>query len=130
MTAPCHRLADAPLTPPVSDLSGRMRYATCMFRTLAPLLLALAIPAAAFADDSDDNLDLARAAVASGEILPLAKAVEALLLRHPGRIIEAEFERDDGVPIYELELVTEDGRLIDAEVDARTGAILEVEEDD
>lgn len=101
-----------------------------MFR-LFPFLLALALPLAAHADDGDDgNLDLARAAVERGEILPLAEAVAALLKRFPGRIVEAEFERDDGVAIYELELVTEDGQLIDAEVDARTGAILEVEEDD
>lgn len=98
---------------------------------LAPLLLAMALPLAARADVGDDgNLDLAREAVARGEILPLAEAVAGLLEQFPGRIIEAEFERDDGLAIYELELVTEDGRLIDAEIDARTGAILEVEEDD
>lgn len=101
-----------------------------MFRPF-PLLLVLALPLAAQADDGNDNtLDLARAAVERGEILPLAEAVAGLLERFPGRIVEAEFERDDGLAIYELELVTEDGKLIDAEVDARTGAILEVEEDD
>ena len=104
-----------------------------MSRFVSLLLIALALPLSARADgdgDDDGNLDLARAAVERGEILPLAKAVVDLLARHPGRIIEAEFERDDGAAIYELELVTEDGRLIDAEVDARTGRILEVEEDD
>lgn len=101
-----------------------------MFK-LFSLLLALSLPFAAQADDGkDDTLDLARAAVERGEILPLAEAVAELLERVPGRIVEAEFERDDGLAIYELELVTEDGQLIDAEVDARTGAILEVEEDD
>lgn len=98
---------------------------------LLPFLLVLALPLAAQADGGNDsNLDLARAAVERGEILPLAEAVAGLLEHFPGRIVEAEFERDEGAAIYELELVTEDGRLIDAEVDARTGAILEVEEDD
>lgn len=102
-----------------------------MFRSVISAIFALALPVAALADGGDGgNLDLARAAVARGEILPLAEAVEALLARYPGRIIEAEFDRDGGRAIYELELVTEDGRLIDAEVDARTGAVLEVEEDD
>lgn len=102
-----------------------------MFRTAASLFLALSLPVAAFADGGDQgNLDFAREAVARGEILPLADAVKALLAQYPGRIIEAEFERDESAAIYELELVTEDGRLIDAEIDAKTGAILEVEEDD
>lgn len=101
-----------------------------MFRT-ALFLIALTLPLAVRAEGGDaSNADLARAAVERGEILPLAEAVADLLKRYPGRIIEVEFERDDGEAVYELELVTEDGRLIDAEVDARTGAVLEVEESD
>ena len=101
-----------------------------MIRPLALALLVIALPAFALADSGDeDNLDLARAAVERGEILPLAEAVKELLIRHPGRLIEVEFEHD-GRDIYEVELVTEDGRLMDAEVDAKTGMILEVEEDD
>lgn len=129
MNTPCHRVADAPLTLAVSDLSGKPYYVWDMIRSIALALFVSTLPAAALADDGD-GLELARAAVERGEILPLAKAVEALLARHPGRIIEAEFERDDGVAVYELELVTEDGRLMDAKVDATTGAILEVEADD
>lgn len=102
-----------------------------MIRPLALALLVIALPAFALADSGDEgNLDLARAAVERGEILPLAEAVKELLIRHPGRLIEVEFEHDDGRDIYEVELVTEDGRLMDAEVDAKTGMILEVEEDD
>jgi uncharacterized membrane protein YkoI len=101
-----------------------------MIRLSALALVALALPATAIAEGEDNNLDLATDMVAQGKILPLAKAVEELLERYPGRIVEAEFELDDGLAIYELELVTEDGRLMDAEVDAATGAILEVEQDD
>ena len=93
-------------------------------------LVLLLLPAAALADGEQNNLDLATELVERGEILPLAKAMEQLLARYPGRIVEAEFELDDGLAIYELELVTEDGQLMDAEVDAATGAILEVEQDD
>lgn len=93
-------------------------------------LVLLLLPAAALADGEENNLDLATELVERGEILPLANAMEQLLARYPGRIVEAEFELDDGLAIYELELLTEDGQLMDAEVDAATGAILEVEQDD
>jgi uncharacterized membrane protein YkoI len=60
------------------------------------------------------------------EILP---GVEASL---GARVIEVELEREDGRLIYEFELIAPDGRILEAEVDALTGAVLEVEaeEDD
>jgi hypothetical protein len=40
-------------------------------------------------------------------------------------VIELDLERDDGRWIYELELVSPEGRLYEMEIDAASGAVLE-----
>lgn len=45
-------------------------------------------------------------------------------------MIEVDLDEDDGMMIYEVELVTEDGRLIEVELDAASGRILDLDEDD
>lgn len=74
--------------------------------------------------------DYARDAVSQGRILPLAQVLDNIQRRYPGRIIEVELDDDDGIIVYEIELITSDGRYFGIEVDAVTGAILEFEEDD
>ena len=51
---------------------------------------------------------------------------EALKL-HPGKVKELEFGLEDGVPHYEFEILTADGRETEVECDAMTGKIVEVE---
>ncbi len=48
----------------------------------------------------------------------------------PGRVSEVELEEEDGMTIYEIELVTPDGRLIEVEIDAASGRILALDQDD
>ena len=52
------------------------------------------------------------------------------LERFPGRLLEAELELDDGIYIYEIEVVTRTRRVMELEYDATTGELLDVEEDD
>lgn len=50
--------------------------------------------------------------------------------RYPGaRLLEAELEEDDGIYIYEIELLTADGIARELELDARDGRLLKDEED-
>lgn len=92
------------------------------------------LPLTALAQTNPDyarrDYELAHEAVARGEILPLASVIQKVLQSHPGTVIEVELEFDsDGVE-YELELATPDGRILDIDVDAVTGEILSVNEDD
>lgn len=86
-------------------------------------------PAAADDDDDDDDHERAREALERGAILPLARILDIARAETGGRVIEVEFDEDDGRYIYEVELVTPDGRRVKLEIDAATGAILKIEDE-
>lgn len=103
---------------------------------LAPLGAALtlaAITSVAMADqgrgrhgDHDDAL----AAVEARQALPLTRIFQIAQTAVPGEIIEVELDRDDGRLIYEVDILTSTGRLRQVEIDARTGEVLDVEDED
>lgn len=101
-----------------------------MTRTLALCLAALlaALPAGAGLDD----YQRARDALERHEVLPLARIIELVEAEIDARMIEVEFEEEAGAYFYELEMITPDGRLLEARADAVTGRVLAVaeEEDD
>ncbi|UAW97140.1 PepSY domain-containing protein [Halopseudomonas nanhaiensis] len=74
----------------------------------------------------DEALQLAE----DGELQPLQLLVDDALVRHPGRLLEAELEAEDGRYVYEIEIVTRNGRVMELEYDGRTGELLEVDEED
>ena len=71
-----------------------------------------------------------RELVRQGEILPL----ETILARFPakeyGKLLDLEVELEHGIVVYEFEFLRTDGRIVEVEVDARNGAILEQEIED
>lgn len=98
----------------------------------AMLLASAALAAAAWAPAAwadDDDQDEARAAVERGEILPLADILDRVQPELPGRVLGVELEREDGVWIYELKILRDDGRRVEVEVDAATAAVLSRDED-
>ena len=48
----------------------------------------------------------------------------------PGEIVEIELDREEGTLIYEVEVLSGSGRVRKVEIDARTGAVLEIEDED
>lgn len=83
-------------------------------------LLALAAPPAALADKDADR---ARAAVQSGEILPLSRILETVASQYAGDVIAVELERDDGAWEYEVKLLLPDGSVAKLKYDASTAAL-------
>ncbi|WP_424926725.1 PepSY domain-containing protein [Amaricoccus tamworthensis] len=73
------------------------------------------------------DFEIAEDAVARGEIIPLREVFLILNEAHPGQVVEVELEYSHGIRIYEVEVITTDGRLIEVELDAADGTILEVE---
>lgn len=78
--------------------------------------------------------ELAREARERGETRPIAEILHRVGEQIPGQVIGLELERErragQPVLIYELKILTPDGRRLEVEVDARDGAILELEDDD
>ena len=98
----------------------------------APSFLLAAAVAALFsagpAAAGSHEHDSVRRAVARGEILPLSDILAWVRGRLPGEVVGVEIEREKGRWIYELRVVSGEGRLFDVYVDARDGAIEKVEE--
>ena len=71
-----------------------------------------------------------------GKVVPLADILAAVRRIVAGKVIDLELEADveDDVPapanrrwVYEIELLTDDDRLVELEFDATTGELLEIE---
>lgn len=95
-------------------------------RRAALLLLALALAPAVQADGRRDH-EQARAALSRGEVLPLEPLLAQAERLTGGRAIDVDFDTDDGRPVYELELLLPDGRVIELALDARDGSWLKLE---
>ncbi|WP_181295820.1 PepSY domain-containing protein [Pseudomonas sp. Q2-TVG4-2] len=101
-----------------------MRPATLL--TIPLVLLLAATPVASRDLDQDEALRLRR----DGLILPLEKVLQHAMVRYPGaRLLEAELEEEDGLYVYEIELLTADGVARELELDAQDGALLKDEVD-
>lgn len=74
-------------------------------------------------------------ALAPDEAFPLSAILASARKLADGKVIEVELEFDvdfedarrDGRWVYEVELLTNDNRIVEIEFDARTGELLEVE---
>lgn len=99
-----------------------MRRALLLLPMLTLPLLTLGASDARAGDRRDH--ERARAALAAGEIRPLAELLGEVERRYVGRVIETELEREDGRWIYEFKLLPPSGRMVELHLDAATGALL------
>jgi uncharacterized membrane protein YkoI len=97
-----------------------------MQRLLILLVFLVAAPARAQLDD----VARAREALERGEVMPLADILALVQGELDARVIEVEFEQEAGSYVYEFELITPDGRLLEATADAVSGRILAIGPDD
>ena len=58
------------------------------------------------------------------------QAIEIALLEVPGEVEEIELEREDGMWVYEVEIMSADGQEYEVEIAADTGDVIEVEAED
>lgn len=84
--------------------------------------MGVGLPTPVLASSSDH--DQARAALASGEILPLSAIIAKLEMDFPGQIVEVELERENGQWIYEIKLLQKDGYRQKLKVDAKSAAVI------
>lgn len=98
------------------------------------LLLTFAAhsPASADADDrpwreQENERQRIRDDVERGVTKSLATLRQIVLARVTGQIVSTRPDRDDDRLIYKFRILRDDNRLIEVEVDAASGAILEIE---
>jgi uncharacterized membrane protein YkoI len=91
------------------------------------LACAAALGPLAHADDDDKRI---RRLQRSGDILSLDEIFNRARAVKPGRILDTDLEDDDGRLVYEIELLDARGRVWEMKLDARTGRLIELEQDD
>lgn len=96
-----------------------MLHAGC--RALVMMATILTLLTAAHADGDHER---ARRAVLAGDVMPLARLLDRLRQDVPGEPIEAELEDEHGLLVYEISVLTPEGKLVKVVCDARSGALL------
>jgi hypothetical protein len=87
-------------------------------------LVVSALPGPAAGGDDHRGL---RQALARDEIVSFKTILDWIEQRYVGRIVEVELEDDDGELIYEVDLLSPQGDLIEFEFDARSGEMLDID---
>ncbi len=86
----------------------------------------LAAAQSAPVEDEAEDQEVARKALENKEILPLSAVLAKVEGKVTGDIVEIELERKEGQWVYEIEVIGEDGRVRDIDVDAKTGEVINV----
>ena len=78
-------------------------------------------------DARDEDQERARNAFESGEILPIMEILTRALELIPGDVVEVELKFEDEYVSYEIDILTATGRVREVELNARTAAIIEID---
>lgn len=94
-------------------------------KTIAALIAALGLSAAAGMAHADDDHRMRPAAQAGARIsMDRAIAIAQKQVPGGGRVKKAELDRERGRLVYEIEIVTRERKEYDIKVDAQTGKIV------
>ncbi|SDP49590.1 hypothetical protein SAMN04488595_11063 [Ralstonia sp. 25mfcol4.1] len=114
--------------PPTSAVAGLPAFrAATRLRGACRMLILLAVLGAAGSAgvaQADTDADRARAALRSGEILPLARILDTVSRQYAGDVIDVKLDRDDGIWQYEVKLLLPTGTVAKLEYDARDARLL------
>ena len=78
-------------------------------------------------DDYDHDYEAADSARRSGEVWPLQEILDEIERQIPGEVVGIEFERKQGVWVYEIKKLTQSGQYVEIYVDAGSKQILKIE---
>jgi uncharacterized membrane protein YkoI len=100
----------------------------------AVLASPLVLSAGVFLGDSAFQLakidaEEARELKQSGQIMSLETLIAQLRQDYPGQIIEIELDDRDDRYVYDIELVDDEGVVIELRIDAATGEVLRYKKD-
>lgn len=96
----------------------------------AVALIGLGIFLPGVASRADQSAVKARQLQQQGDILPLEQIIDLAMAVKQGQILETDLELDDGRYVYELEILDANGQVWEVEIDAQTGELVELENED
>ncbi|MFA5522297.1 MAG: PepSY domain-containing protein [Castellaniella sp.] len=100
-------------------------------RLLTPVLaLAMTLAAPVSMADSRRDYEFAHQALQQGRMLSLRAVLDRVTAEYAGEPVKIEFERDDGIYLYEIKLIQPSGTLLKLEVDAITGELIKLKRRD
>ena len=94
------------------------------------VILGLLISSPVHIAQADDDYIEAKRLRDQGEIMSLEEILKNVRKSYPGRILEVELEDEKGRIVYELEILGHDRIVREIYIDAKSGELLSVEEDD
>jgi uncharacterized membrane protein YkoI len=115
-----------PVSCELTSRKGVVQYAAVFARGSAGMSVALDPKTGAVLGKAEVAKDFSKAAAAK---IGLAKGIEIATKRVPGKATDVELEFEDGRLVLEVEVFA-DGKVFEVEIDAETGQVLEVEEED
>jgi len=81
----------------------------------------------AYADGTGKEDD--KATMATAAKVPIEQAIKTATGKVSGKVIEAELEQKHNTLVWEVEIVTSANKVMEVHIDARTGAVIDVEEE-
>tara|TARA_R110002050_G_scaffold196533_2_gene331549 strand:- start:622 stop:1020 length:399 start_codon:yes stop_codon:yes gene_type:complete len=75
----------------------------------------------------DDDWRRLHEDVQAGKIKPLNEILASLNTRYDGQVIDVDLEDENGVIIYEIELLGPQGQVVEFDVNAATGELIGIE---
>jgi len=90
------------------------------------LLLMISTASTVWADDDHER---ARLLLEQGKILPLSDIIKQASAHYPGNVLEVELEEKNGEIVYEIELLGDDGVIMEMLIDARSGRMISLKRD-
>lgn len=119
-----------PRTATIAAMDTPLRSAIIALSLAMAVAGAAALAPPAYASKKRDNQAEARALLQQGEILPLGRILQIVQERVPGDIIEVELDLSDKHGWeYEVKVLASNGRVLEVDVNARTGVIRKIEDD-
>jgi len=96
---------------------------------VVPLLFFMALIMFANAQ-ADVKQDKAIQLNQQGIIMSLQQIIDKATSIQPGSILETDLEEENGLYIYELEILDDKGQVWELELNAQSGELLEIEQED
>ena len=84
-------------------------------------------------DEGNDEVhehEVVRGMAEQGDILSLEQILQNARQHHAGRVLETELEEKGGELVYEVEILDDNGEVWEMKLDARSGELLEEEQED